>query len=73
MGKAMEVADHIAGIPPLSVRLTKESLNRGLDIPNIKDASLVDVYRFMTLEMTEDKEEAHAAWRERRKPKVVGA
>ena len=73
MGKAMEVADHIADIPPLSVRLTKESLNRGLDIPNIKDASLVDVYRFMTLEMTEDKEEAHAAWRERRKPKVVGA
>ena len=72
MGRALEVADHIAGLPPLSVRMVKESMNRGLDIPNLADASLVDSYRFMVLEMTEDKNEAHAAWRERRKPKFKG-
>ena len=46
--------------------------DRGLDIPNIADASLVDLYRFMALELTEDKAEAHEAWRERRKPMFRG-
>ena len=47
-------------------------MNRGQDIPNIADASLVDSYRFMMLEMTEDKAEAHEAWRVRRKPRFRG-
>ena len=72
MDKAMEVAAHINGLPPLATRLVKESLLRGMDIPNLADASLVDTYRFMVLEMTEDKTEAHQAWRERRKPKFKG-
>jgi enoyl-CoA hydratase/carnithine racemase len=59
--------------PPLAVRMDKESMNRGQDIPNIADASLVDSYRFMVLEMSEDKAEAHDAWRERRKPASAGA
>ncbi|HEX2277525.1 MAG TPA: enoyl-CoA hydratase-related protein [Candidatus Tectomicrobia bacterium] len=70
--KTMEVAEHIAGLPPLAAQLTKESLVRGLDIPNIADASLVDLYRFMALESTEDKDEGHAAWREKRKPVFHG-
>ena len=72
MTQALAVADHIAGLPPLAVRMVKESMNRGQDIPNIADASLVDSYRFMMLEMTEDKTEAHEAWRERRKPSFRG-
>ncbi|HEX9557405.1 MAG TPA: enoyl-CoA hydratase-related protein, partial [Reyranella sp.] len=72
MAQALAVADHVAGLPPLAVRMVKESLNRGLDIPNIADASLVDSYRFMVLEMSEDKAEAHEAWRERRKPRFRG-
>ena len=44
----------------------------GLDIPNLADASLVDLYRFAALELTEDKAEAHRAWREKRKPTVRG-
>jgi enoyl-CoA hydratase/carnithine racemase len=72
MTRALAVADHIAGLPPLAVRMVKESLNRGQDIPNIADASLVDSYRFMVLEMSEDKAEAHEAWRERRKPRFRG-
>ncbi len=66
MDKTMEVADHLVSLPPLAARMTKESLVRGLDIPNISDAALVDLYRFMALEQTEDKTEGHDAWRERR-------
>jgi len=72
MEQALAVADHIAGLPPLAARMVKESMNRGQDIPNIADASLVDAYRFMVLEMSEDKTEAHEAWRERRKPRFRG-
>lgn len=72
MTKALEVGEHIASLPPLAAQMVKESLNRGLDIPNITDASLVDAYRFMALELTEDKEEGHAAWREKRKGEYHG-
>ncbi len=72
MDQAMEVARHIAAMPPLAVRLTKESLLRGMDIANIEDASLADAYRFMALEFTEDTAEAHQAWREKRKPVFKG-
>ncbi len=72
MGAALEVAERLAGLPPLAARLAKESLLRGLDIPNLSDASLVDLYRFAALELTEDKAEGHAAWREKRKPTFRG-
>jgi enoyl-CoA hydratase/carnithine racemase len=70
--KTMEVAEYIASLPPLAAQLAKESLQRGLDIPNLSDASLVDLYRFMALESTEDKDEGHTAWREKRKPLFHG-
>ena len=72
MDKTLEVARHLAALPPLAARLAKESLLHGLDIPNLSDASLVDLYRFMALELTEDKNEGHAAWREKRKPVFRG-
>ena len=72
MDKALEVATHVAALPPLAARLAKESLLRGLDVPNLADAALVDLYRFATLELTEDKAEGHAAWREKRKPVFRG-
>jgi enoyl-CoA hydratase/carnithine racemase len=72
MDKALEVAAHVASLPPLAARLTKESLVRGLDIPNLADASLVDLYRFAALELTEDKAEGHRAWREKRTPTFRG-
>lgn len=71
MAKAMEVADHIAALPPLATRMTKESLRSGLDTP-LPEAVLGDLYRFAALEMTEDKAESHQAWRERRKPSFKG-
>jgi enoyl-CoA hydratase/carnithine racemase len=72
MDKALEVAAHVASLPPLAARLTKESILRGLDIPNLADASLADLYRFAALELTEDKAEAHRAWREKRTPVFRG-
>jgi enoyl-CoA hydratase/carnithine racemase len=72
MDKALEIADHVAALPPLAARLTKESIVRGLDIPNLADASLVDLYRFAALELTDDKTEGHRAWREKRKPVFRG-
>ena len=72
MDKALEVAAHVSSLPPLAARLGKESLLRGLDLPNLADASLVDLYRFAALELTEDKAEGHEAWRARRKPVFKG-
>ena len=71
MEQAMAVAEHIAALPPLAARLTKESLNFGMNIPQA-DAALVDLYRFAMLEMTEDKAESHQAWRDRRRPRFTG-
>lgn len=72
MAQAMEVANHIAAMPPLASRMVKESIQHGMDVPNIADAALTDLYRFMALEFTQDKEEAHQAWRERRTPAFKG-
>ena len=72
LDRAIAVADHIAAQSPLATRMVKESLNRGMDIPNVGDAALVDVYRFLALTLTEDKTEGHDAWLERRKPDFPG-
>jgi enoyl-CoA hydratase/carnithine racemase len=71
MGKAMEVAEHLAQLPPLAARLAKEAVAFGLD-GTLREAANADLYRFMALELTEDKKEAHQAWRERRKPVLKG-
>lgn len=71
MAQAIEVAEHVAALPPLAARLAKESVNFGLDVP-LREAANADLYRFMALEQTEDKKESHQAWRERRKPQVKG-
>jgi enoyl-CoA hydratase/carnithine racemase len=67
MAKAMEVAEHVAALPPLAARLAKEAVAFGMD-STLREAANADLYRFMALELTEDKKEAHRAWRERRKP-----
>jgi enoyl-CoA hydratase/carnithine racemase len=73
MAQTSAIAERLAALPPLATRLAKESLNRGLDMPNAADAAYVDLYRFMALSLTEDAKESHAAWRERRRPQVRGA
>ena len=70
MRRAIEIADQISAHPPLASRLTKESLNQGMNMPHLTDAALMDLYRFTTLEATEDKKESHDAWRERRDAQI---
>jgi enoyl-CoA hydratase/carnithine racemase len=72
MPTARELALKLASLPPNSVRMAKESLNKGLDIGNMKDAAQTDIYRFMALMMTRDSQQAHQAWRERRAPVARG-
>ena len=69
---AQDYARRLATLPPLAVRMAKESLNKGLDIASLKEAAQTDIYRFMLLGQTEDSHEAHQAWRERRKPVFKG-
>lgn len=66
--EALVIAERLAEQPALANQLVKESLNRGGDIPTLRDAAFVDLYRFLALEMTEDARESHNAWREKRKP-----
>jgi len=73
MAQTTAIAERLAELPPLASRLAKESLNRGLDMPNVADAAYIDLYRFMALSMTEDAKESHTAWRERRRPQIRGA
>ncbi|MEZ5816786.1 MAG: enoyl-CoA hydratase/isomerase family protein [Hyphomicrobiaceae bacterium] len=65
MPTALQAATQIAAQPPLAAQLAKESLNRGLDIPNIDDASWVDAYRFMALGLTEEAKAKHEVWRQK--------
>ena len=66
LNQAMEVAEHIASAPPNATQMAKESLTRGLDIPNLEDASWVDAYRFMALSLTDETKQRHEAWRGRK-------
>ena len=72
MDEAMELAEHLASLPPLAASMVKESMYFGLNIPNLRDAAQADVYRFMNLGQTEDSAEARQAWRERRPPEFKG-
>jgi len=71
MQQAQKVAEHVASLSPLAARVAKESINSGYNIP-LGEAAHADLYRFMALEMTDDKTEGHRAWRERRKPVFKG-
>ena len=71
MDQAKKVAEHVSSLSPLAARVAKESINSGYNIP-LGEAAHTDLYRFMALQLTEDKSEGHRAWRERRKPVFKG-
>jgi enoyl-CoA hydratase/carnithine racemase len=70
MTRSIEIAEQMSAYPPLASRLTKESLNQGINMPHLTDAALMDLYRFTTLEGTADKKESHEAWREGRNAQI---
>jgi len=71
MDQARKVAEHVCSLPPLAARLAKESISSGYDVP-LAETAHSDLYRFMALQLTEDKTEGHRAWREHRKPVFKG-
>ena len=71
MPAAEKIAQRLADMPPLAIRMTKEALNMGYDMP-LQAAAKADGYRFMGLVGTEDREEGHLAQREKRKPVFKG-
>src|SRR5262245_12081626 len=72
MPLAYDYAKRLAALPPLAVRMAKESLNKGLDIASLKEAAQTDIYRFMLLGQTDDSHEAHQPWSETRQPVIDG-
>lgn len=65
---AITYADEIASYPPLAMWALKESIAFGPDSIALDMAGLVDRYRTGLLQMTDDTDEAHVAWREKRPP-----
>ena len=65
--QVLKIAEEIASFPPFATQMAKESLSRGLNIPNIDDASWGDVYRFMSLSLTQETKQRHDSWRNSRK------
>lgn len=70
--KALEFTTQLAALPPLAVKMVKESVREGLERGSIEGAGIGDLYRTICLQQTEDSAEAHAAWREKRDPKFRG-
>ena len=63
--EAIKTMQGIADMPPHAVRLARESLRLGYDAGMAATAH-ADLYRFMALAQTSDREKRHEAWRKRR-------
>tara|TARA_A100001037_G_scaffold129015_1_gene116860 strand:- start:154 stop:939 length:786 start_codon:yes stop_codon:yes gene_type:complete len=68
---AMELADKIAGNPPLAVQAIKAGLRRTLD-PDWRDTGSWAMEQISALRKTEDSKEGVAAFLEKRQPVYVG-
>ena len=64
---AMELAERLAGQPPVAVRLAKESINQSLELP-LAEGLAVERKNFYFLFATEDQKEGMRAFVEKRAP-----
>jgi len=71
MARAMELAELIAGMPPLAVAAAIEAVQRGADLP-LDEATALEAMIFGRLCGTEDKREGTAAFLEKRSAGWVG-
>jgi enoyl-CoA hydratase len=71
MGTAMEIAQKLAGAPPLSLDAIKQAVNRGLNLP-LDDANALEAALFGALTVTEDAKEGTAAFLAKRKSEWKG-
>lgn len=72
LGRALEIAEQAAAMPPVAVRMTKQTVNA---IANASSAALIhmDTDQLMLTETTNDFAEGVAAFKERRKAEFTGS
>jgi len=63
--EAIKTMQAIAEMPPHAVRLARESLRLGYE-GGLAATAHADLYRFMALAQTQDREKRHQAWRQRK-------
>ncbi len=66
MDTAKQIAEKLAGAPPLSIDAIKQAVNRGLNMA-LDDANALEAALFGALTVTEDAKEGTAAFLEKRK------
>jgi enoyl-CoA hydratase/carnithine racemase len=73
MSRAEELAAHIAGLPPLAVRMMKELVLRFRDIPVTEAWRVQTLMNALLTQMTGDGDEGRAAFLEKRPPNFTGS
>ncbi len=72
MARAEELATHIAGLPPLAVRMMKEFVIRFRDIPITEAWRVQGLMNALLTQFTTDGEEGRKAFLEKRPPSFTG-
>ena len=73
MTRAEELADYIANLPPLAVRMMKELVLRFRDIPVTEAWRVQSLMNALLTQMTGDGDEGRAAFLEKRPPNFTGS
>ena len=73
MDRAEELATHIAGLPPLAVRMMKEFVIRFRDIPVTEAWRVQTLMNSLLTQLSGDGAEGRAAFLEKRKPHYTGS
>ena len=73
MERAEELATHIAGLPPLAVRMMKEFVIRFRDIPVTEAWRVQTLMNSLLTQLSGDGAEGRAAFLEKRKPSYTGS
>ena len=72
MARAEEAATHMAGLPPLAVRMIKEFVIRFRDIPVTEAWRVQGLMNSLLTQLTTDGDEGRMAFLEKRPPKFTG-
>jgi len=71
MERSLELADRLAGLPPVAVRLVKRAVDLMPDAPR-ETGILIELLAYGMLAQTEDAHEAAEAFVEKREPRFKG-
>ncbi len=72
MSRAEEIATHIAGVPPIAVRMMKEYIIRFRDIPVTEAWRVQSLMNSLLTQLTTDGDEGRLAFLEKRPPEFTG-